>query len=254
MACSYVVKVEPIGEVLVVERTNCKGISIRVHSDGSVRVAARKGTPVDTIITSLSMNCENIMAAVERCAARNPKKPLLPGLAFAVCGSNVIIDNEAEADKMTCRRRGNAYFVSFPCGRADYADEQFQKFAREAVKRIAIQEAKANLPRRVMAWAEKLGFDVAKVDVRDMKSRWGSCSSAKRICVNASIVLLPEEFADLVILHELTHLHHMNHGPKFHKELDAYISKYIGVSPAKLQRDLKGYACSVEAIIGHLGQ
>ena len=51
---------------------------------------------------------------------------------------------------------------------------------------------------------------------RYMISRWGSCSSRGRITLNTHLVKLAPEAAAYVALHELCHLRHMDHGPRFY--------------------------------------
>lgn len=68
---------------------------------------------------------------------------------------------------------------------------------------------------KVAFWNEKHQFDYKKITVKKMKSLWGSCSSNKNLNFNYKIMFLPEKMADYVIVHELCHLQHMNHGKKF---------------------------------------
>jgi hypothetical protein len=56
---------------------------------------------------------------------------------------------------------------------------------------------------------------VTKVIIRNQRARWGSCSTNGHISLNIKLMRLPEELRDYVILHELTHLEHPNHGPHF---------------------------------------
>lgn len=53
--------------------------------------------------------------------------------------------------------------------------------------------------------------------VRDQKTRWGSCSSRKRMNFNYRLYFLPDDLFGYVILHEAAHLREMNHGSAFWK-------------------------------------
>lgn len=64
--------------------------------------------------------------------------------------------------------------------------------------------------------AQKYGFKIQKVTIKHNKSNWGSCSTRGNINLNLSLVLVPSLLQDYVILHELAHLKHQNHGEMFH--------------------------------------
>ena len=66
-------------------------------------------------------------------------------------------------------------------------------------------------------------LEPVRVRIRDHVGRWGSCSSKKSIHINRRCASLPAELLDYVILHELCHLAHMNHGQEFWHTLTAYL-------------------------------
>ena len=53
------------------------------------------------------------------------------------------------------------------------------------------------------------------ITFRKMKSKWGSCSSMGKICLNTRLQVLPDELIAFVVFHELAHLKVRNHGPAF---------------------------------------
>lgn len=62
---------------------------------------------------------------------------------------------------------------------------------------------------------------VARVFVKEMRTRWGSCSSRHNINLNARLLFLPPDLARHVMLHELCHLAEMNHSAAFYARLNA---------------------------------
>ena len=80
--------------------------------------------------------------------------------------------------------------------------------------------AKAELPPRLRALASQHGFIYNKVFIKNNVSNWGSCSSLGNINLNLRLVAVEPHLRDYVILHELCHLRHPNHGPGFHALLE----------------------------------
>lgn len=81
--------------------------------------------------------------------------------------------------------------------------------------------AKVYLPDRTRSLAMRYGFtELNRVCVKHNLSNWGSCSRLHNVNLNLNLMRLPYPVADYVILHELCHLRHMNHGPEFHALLE----------------------------------
>lgn len=58
---------------------------------------------------------------------------------------------------------------------------------------------------------------ITVLTLRDMKTRWGSCSKDGRMTLNWRLIFAPHETYDYVIAHEVAHLVHDNHGKNFWK-------------------------------------
>ncbi|HEV7448999.1 MAG TPA: M48 family metallopeptidase [Candidatus Paceibacterota bacterium] len=56
---------------------------------------------------------------------------------------------------------------------------------------------------------------VRRVFIKNSKSRWGSCSSRGNLNFNYKLLFVPPQVLDYVVVHELCHLRHFNHGPEF---------------------------------------
>jgi predicted metal-dependent hydrolase len=63
--------------------------------------------------------------------------------------------------------------------------------------------------------ATKMGVQYNRITIKSMKTRWGSCSSKKNLNFNYKILFLSEKDRNYLIVHELSHLIHMNHSSKF---------------------------------------
>ena len=82
------------------------------------------------------------------------------------------------------------------------------------------RRAKRELPPRLAEFASRYGFLYNRVAIKHNATNWGSCSARGNINLNLSIVRLPKVLQDYVLLHELCHLRHHDHGHGFHLLLE----------------------------------
>ena len=83
------------------------------------------------------------------------------------------------------------------------------------VRDYLLAMAQAEISPRAHRLAARIGREVARVSVRDTKSRWGSCSGQGNLSLSWRLILAPEPVLDYVVAHEVAHLAEMNHGPRF---------------------------------------
>ena len=95
------------------------------------------------------------------------------------------------------------------------SEDRFQEAIRIGITETLRMEAKRSLPGRVKELANKHGFRYNNVFIKNAQTRWGSCSKKNNINLNLHLMRLPSHLRDYVILHELTHTVHKNHGKEF---------------------------------------
>lgn len=78
------------------------------------------------------------------------------------------------------------------------------------------------------------GFGFNKINIKNQKTRWGSCSRRGNINFNYRIALLPQQLSDYVVVHELCHLGEFNHSQKFWNLVARTVPDYI-----KIRKELK---------------
>lgn len=93
----------------------------------------------------------------------------------------------------------------------------------EAMRR----QAKVELPARLEELASRYGFNYNRVTIKNNASNWGSCSAKGNINLNLKIMRLPKALQDYVLLHELCHLRHHDHGQAFHLLLEHLLTNHF---------------------------
>ena len=102
---------------------------------------------------------------------------------------------------------------------------QKQKFkdvpvaSQEMIEQLR-KDAKAQLPGRLAELAARYGFSYNRVAIKHNSTNWGSCSARNNINLNLNIMRLPGVLQDYILLHELCHLRHHDHGHAFHLLLE----------------------------------
>jgi predicted metal-dependent hydrolase len=106
--------------------------------------------------------------------------------------------------------RGGAFLLDqelHVTGAAEFLPRRVRDFLRsEAQRRLGgLATAKAGL----------IGVVPKRVTMKDTTSRWGSCAPDTSLALSWRLVMAPAFVQDYVVAHEVAHLRHMNHGPKF---------------------------------------
>jgi predicted metal-dependent hydrolase len=98
--------------------------------------------------------------------------------------------------------------------------------AREAERAGQVEDmerlrllAETQLADRCRELADKHAVPISGVQIRDQRSRWGSCSPKGSISLNWRLIRMPGYVSDYVILHELMHRRQPNHSAKFWNEV-----------------------------------
>jgi predicted metal-dependent hydrolase len=77
------------------------------------------------------------------------------------------------------------------------------------------EKARVAIYREIERHATALDVAPAAITIRDARTRWGSCSRARRLSFSWRLVLAPPEALETVVVHELAHLRVFGHGPGF---------------------------------------
>lgn len=106
--------------------------------------------------------------------------------------------------------------------------EKWYKFISEGLFRQRFGE--------ILLKYKDFNFKPSGFSVKVLRRRWGSCSSKGKITISSELVKLDDIYLEYVILHELCHLRHHNHGKEFYKLLSEVFPDW-----SKRRSELKRY-------------
>ncbi len=82
------------------------------------------------------------------------------------------------------------------------------------------------LPEKVARYAAAMGLSPTGIKITTAQKRYGSCSAKNSLCFSCYLMRSPDEAIDAVVVHELAHIRHKNHGPQFYALVERYLPDY----------------------------
>lgn len=203
-----IIQDDEFGKITIRRSARATQVRLRVAPDGTLRASLPMYAPVflvKRLIKSSRAALRDLIAQAQ------PTVEYVDGMR--VGKSHTLIVRHTSG-RLQVNRRGQQIIISLPIGAA-LTDSDVIRTVRDAIIAALRVEAKSYLPKRLLFLAKKYGFSYQKVRFSHASGRWGSCTSEGTISLNIALMKLPFEQIDYVILHELAHTRHMNHGPDF---------------------------------------
>jgi predicted metal-dependent hydrolase len=193
------------------KRRNSKNIRMRIDDSGIVKVSLPFYTPYIFAKKFIGDNIKWIENKLEKISSQKNKyfyfgEPikLTKKIITNIKGFNYIL-NEKE---LIIEVRNDSYST----------EDLFIKWLRK--------KAQEYIPKRVEEYSKEYGFQYNLIKIKNLNSRWGSCSSKKNLSFNLKLMYFNSNIIDYVIVHELCHLQEMNHSAKFWRLVESIIPNY----------------------------
>lgn len=151
---------------------------------------------------------------IEKALQSLPERPNFNGGGIVLINGQQTPIFHTPASRQGCMLDEVGLHVS---GQAEHTERRVQRFLREM--------ALKNLPPLVHAEAYRMGADVTKIDIRNVRSRWGSCTRTGRIMLSWRLIMCPPSVQGYIAVHELAHLKHFDHSPAFWSHVDHFFAK-----------------------------
>jgi len=192
-------------ELTVVRHHLARRYVVRVADDGTIRLTVPRGASIGGGLRFAERQVAWI--ARERRRQRERAAPWRPGHPVRFRGEIWPLEIDISARGF---RLGPELITR---GRTGETRDAVQKHLRALATR--------ELTARCFELARQVDLKVARVSVRDQKSRWGACSSRRVITLNWRLIQMPPSVSDYVIFHELMHIRQPNHSRRFWREVDS---------------------------------
>lgn len=210
------VDIPGIGTVSLYKRRGNRSLRLTVSASGEVRVSMPAWVPYKA-------GEQFAVSKAAWIAAHKIAEPASLRHGQAVGKAHrLFFEASPLATRVSTRIKENQIEISHPPHFAAH-HPAVQDAAKTASIRALRKEAEHLLPMRLRQLAAREGFQFKSVGVKQLKSRWGSCSSQAEITLNLFLMQLPWHLIDYVLLHELTHTKVMQHGRPFWQELERHV-------------------------------
>ena len=126
---------------------------------------------------------------------------------------------------------------NFLIQKKDWIYEKVQFFLKSPLKIVKVSsrrdfkkhkvEIKEIIEKRIEFFNQFYNFKFNKINIKNQKTRWGSCSKKGNLNFNYKMIFLSEEVRDYIVVHELCHLKEFNHSKNFWNLVRLAIPNYL---------------------------
>ncbi|WP_028829334.1 M48 family metallopeptidase [Proteocatella sphenisci] len=191
--------------VFNIEYSKRKKMSLDVTPEGYVTVKAPPKTDEAEIIEFVKSNSKEILSVLEKLENRR-----------------YITREKSYVSEETFLYLGYARSLSQLLDQIPDSDEKSQ----EMVKKFYLSKTGEIVKKRVKHFEGIIGVKAKSVSIVDSPSTWGTCNSLRELTFNYRLSMASESVIDYVVIHELCHMHHLNHDRSFWRKVGSYDPSY----------------------------
>lgn len=183
---------------------------IRVEDEEGLVVILPKGRKTGIVSKIIREHKEWVLKAIEKREERLRNAPPRLGEGRSLVYRGRTMDLRVRNNPCVVpviKFRGDKLSVTMP--------ENSEKSLREVLSDWMKERALLIFSRRVEYFCAKLGLRYGTIQVKNQKTRWGSCSSKGNLSFNWRLLLAPPDVLDYLVIHEVSHLKYPDHSHRF---------------------------------------
>ncbi len=204
-------------------RKEVKNLNLRIRPDGTVLVSANPAVPetrIDEFVSNKGGYILSTLKKFDEIAQYRPQpKVFVSGETFNILGHGLRLEI-VQGKKNRVTSDGVFLHLSIK----DPADGK----ARERIVKRYLDKRCREVFKEVLEECYpafyKYGVSMPELRIRNMETRWGSCSPKRGvITINKQLLVAPRHCIEYVVTHELCHMVHPNHSRWFYEFLTMHM-------------------------------
>lgn len=203
----------------ITRKRGIKNLYIRVHPpDGKITVNAPSNMPTQKISLSVLKKFPTIEKVRRKILSQNRQsaRECISGDIFYLWGKPYVLQVIFAGNKRKLTTSADKIEMVVPAGTSfETRNKLLTEWYRSELKKV--------LPPLALKYEQLTGLHADEFRIKNLKTRWGSCSIAKRrIWINLQLAEKPLACLEYIIIHELVHLLEKNHTPRFYALLERF--------------------------------
>ncbi len=205
------------------ERKPVKNINLRIRADQCVYVSAPKDVAAKMVDAFVVEKSAYILRALKKFKDKNretvSENRFVNGETVKFLGRNLRLKiKNASRSKVESDESYVTLYVK------DVQDADLKKRVLETWLRKKCKDEITAICKKVYPQVKKYGIAFPEIQLREMVSRWGSCSPKKGfVTFNTALIAMPVSCIEYVVTHEFTHFLYPNHSKKFYQQLATFM-------------------------------
>lgn len=207
--------------------------SIAIYLKPNQPIIVRTGllVPVAKIIEFLNLKetwLKKNLFKFEEDKFKHPPRPLREGTLFPILGTEYrLVVTPTPNKKAFISLVVDQLKLHIPINDWDaHAKSELHEKHHRLIIQFYQKKSVEYITERLLFWSQQMKLHPRQIKFRSQKTRWGSCSSQKVINLNWRLIVFKPEIIDYVIIHELSHLSHMNHSKQFWNLVEQFLPHY----------------------------
>jgi predicted metal-dependent hydrolase len=189
-----------------------KSLGIKVHPDGLVEVLAPLTAKQNEVVEKVRQKVPWIQKQIDQFNTYKPATPVrrfVNGESHLYLGRQYRLKIVPDAENVIKAYRGQLWMHAVLTNR-EALKEQLEEWYKQKAAVVFHELLEETLPK-----FNRYNIKKPILVIRAMSKRWGSCTPSGKIILNPALIKAPKGSIEYVIIHELSHLVHHNHGKAF---------------------------------------